>query len=213
MNLPPAIVDIHTHSIDRYPTAIVNVTPAEVDAIARRYPSAVLSTGLHPWDSDTVTDSDIAMLDAAAVSPSVVAIGETGLDSLRGAPLEQQIQLLVSHISLSETHSKPLIVHLVKHLDALLAVRRETSPTQPWIIHGFRGKPAQARSLLDAGCHLSLGTHFNPLTAAYIPDDRLFAETDDSTVAIDTVIASIAAARSTTAQHLTEILKTNISTL
>lgn len=210
MNVNGEILDIHTHRLSRISNAIVNLRPDEVVQAAAIHPQALFSTGIHPWNSGEATTNDIATLRMAARLPQVAAIGETGLDSLRGAPLDRQIELLRLHASLSETLGKPLIIHLVKHLDALLSEHRSLSPSQPWIIHGFRGKPTQARTLLNAGFLLSLGPRFNPETARYVPADRLLAETDDSTTDITDVIASIAAARNLPAVLLSETIARNI---
>ena len=40
----------------------------------------------------------------------VKAIGETGLDKLRGATIERQTELLIHHIALSEELHKPLCI-------------------------------------------------------------------------------------------------------
>lgn len=214
MNLPPDIIDIHTHHADRYRSAVVNVSPAEAAAlVAQLGEDARISTGIHPWESDHVTDSDLDRLAAAARLPMTVAIGETGLDAMRGAPLDRQTDLFAGHVTLSEELSKPLVIHLVKNLDTLLALRRSLSPSQPWIVHGFRGKPQQARSLVDAGCHISLGARFNPDTARLIPADRLLAETDESATDIDSVIAAIAAARNTDPTTLRHIIRANLARL
>ncbi len=72
-----------------------------------------------------------------------------------------------------------------------MALKKELKPTQPWIIHGFRGKPQQAGQLLRAGFNLSLGPNFNPETARVIPSDRLHIETDDSPVTLKAVASAV----------------------
>ncbi len=186
------IVDIHTHNLRAHPPAVISVEPDfDLD------PSHLYSVGIHPWHSDLVDTLTLQLLDLKAQAPNVVAIGETGLDTLRGAPLDRQAQLLQHHIELSERHVKPLVLHIVRAFNQIMALRRSISPSQPWIIHGFRGKPQLAMQLLGCGFHISLGERFNPATAAIIPDDRLHFETDESQLPIDTIASQILSHRNT----------------
>jgi TatD DNase family protein len=75
---------------------------------------------------------------------------------------------------------KPLVVHCVKALDLLLRLRRELRPAMPWMLHGFRGKPRQMESLLEAGCYVSFGLHHNEESLRLCPLQRLMLETDDA---------------------------------
>ena len=68
-----------------------------------------------------------------------------GSESLsRNEIIEAQTTLLTFHISISERLSKPLILHIVKAYPEIIALRKSLRPAQPWIIHGFRGKPQLA---------------------------------------------------------------------
>lgn len=170
------ITDVHTHHSGNL-SAIYNLT-SPVETV----PAGSVSVGLHPWDT-ALPDVETLMLainHRAVTDAAVVAIGETGLDNRHGAPLSRQEQLLVRHIHLSELTHKPLILHIVGAWSELLRLHRDMRPSVPWIIHGFRGKPALARQLLDAGMYLSLGRHYNPSTALIIPSDRLLLETDET---------------------------------
>ena len=82
-------------------------------------------------------------------------------------------------------------MHDVKAHDILIGMRRDLRPTQEWLIHGFRQKPAVAEMLMRAGFRLSIGAEFNPDTLSVIPRDQLLTETDDSSVSIEEVITKI----------------------
>jgi TatD DNase family protein len=185
-------LDIHTHNLSAGADAIICIAPGDIMRDDRSY-----SIGIHPW-TDSVTDDDIARLRDLAHNSNVVAIGETGLDKLKGPDLTAQEQLMRQHIAVSETVGKPLIIHSVRTIDRIIALYKELRPRMPWIIHGFRGKPQQARQLLALGFHLSLGEHFNADTAAIIPADRLHTETDTSTLPIATIRKRILAHSSPT---------------
>lgn len=180
--------DIHSHGAPAE-GRVVNVDPsAQCDL-----PSGPVSVGIHPWRADRADDEALARLDRWARLPETVAIGETGLDSLRGPSIDVQMPLLRRHALLAETVGKPLILHIVKRWDEIIALKKELKPNVKWIIHGFRGGAAQARRLVDAGFYLSIGEKFNPEAVRAIPADRLFTETDESTLPISEIAARLAA--------------------
>lgn len=177
--------DIHTHDKSRT-DAIINIYPHE-----SLIEGAYHSVGIHPWHTTDVNISTIEQLNTLATHPQVVAIGETGIDTLKGAPIEKQIEIFSHHVALSEQHQKPLIIHCVKAFNEIIALKKQLHPTMPWIIHGFRGKPQLASQLINQGFYISLGEHFNPQSATVIPTDRLLFETDESTLDINTIIEKI----------------------
>ena len=166
--------DVHTHRLDAGPAAIVNL-PEGADVPEEGY----FSAGVHPWNSGRPDTAELMEWAArVAEHPRVVAIGETGLDALRGAPMEEQERLFRAHAELSERVGKPLIIHAVRTLQRLIELRRELRPTQEWVIHGFRGKPQTAQSLLRAGFSLSYGARYNAESFALTPPGRRYRETD-----------------------------------
>ncbi len=55
---------------------------------------------------------------------------------------------------------------------------RRISPSQEWIIHGFRGKPERLKALLKTGFSISPGPGAPEDIVALIPPERLYRETD-----------------------------------
>lgn len=207
MNQTP-VTDIHTHA-DRGPGALLCVDPSVSEAV----PSVPYAVGVHPWRAGMIAGSAHA-LERMATAPGCLAVGETGLDRRRGPTLDCQIQAMLIHVALSERLGKPLILHCVGCAAEILALHRELRPSQPWIIHGFRGKPQLARQLLDRGLYLSLGSRFNAATARLIPDDCLLIETDDDPSAdISQVAAAIAPLRETTPEAVLSLTAANTARL
>lgn len=106
-----------------------------------------------------------------------------------------QEEVFLQHIALSERLGKPLIIHCVKALDRLLRLRREQNPTMPWMFHGFRGKPQQLRSLLDAGFYVGFGFRHNTESLRLCPLERLLLESDDEQNPISFLYNKVAAER------------------
>lgn len=171
------ICDIHTHQHPEKPgTGIVQLTPDYFKPQAGHY----YSVGLHPWDIDNNWPILMAKLGVMALHPQVVMIGEAGIDKKNGrAPLTQQIEVFRQHVRLSELTHKPLIIHCVKAVDELIALRKETRATLPWVLHGFRGGAEQAQQLHRTGILVSIGEHYNEQLIHTLPASNLLLESDD----------------------------------
>lgn len=182
--------DFHTHTIP------ADDTVAAVDGRD--------TWGIHPWQAD----AEMAVPDRL----DVLAIGECGLDALRGPSLQRQEEVFARQIALSEQLSLPLVIHCVKALDRLLALRRQSHARQPWLFHGFRGKPQQLRSLLDAGFFVSFGFLYNAESLRLCPSDRLCLETDTTPRPISELYGKVAAERGYTLEQLCTEMAANYRT-
>ena len=191
------LYDIHTHQIlledndDPYHSCILDVYPLEFEVAKVTYKRHSFSCGIHPWYSED-SEPQLNYLFEIATDSRIIAIGETGLDKLKGPAFNIQIPVFMSHIELSEQLGKPLIVHAVKAWEQLYHIRKETKPTQPWIIHGFRGNPQIAQQMVRAGYMFSIGDKFNVESLSFIPKESLFCETDESEIDIRDVYQQVA---------------------
>lgn len=165
------VSDAHTHILKH--DAVVNRFPGEPMP-----PGYIYSVGIHPWHVAEATPYQWQLLETLAARPDVVAIGETGIDTLCPTPLSIQTDAFRRHATLSENLSKPLIIHDVRAHQQILDLHSHLRPTQPWVLHGFRGKPQLAEMFLRRGFYISLGPIHNANTAAIIPTDHLLHETD-----------------------------------
>lgn len=195
-------IDIHTHNS----TAANAIFNSGKEYIAGRN----ISMGIHPWDIDSNWECEFVTIAEFAKAENVVAIGECGFDTLKSpVPIELQEEVFRSHALLAEETGKPLIIHCVKAFDRIIALHKELSPKQTWIIHGFRGKPQMAKQLIRAGFHISLGEKFNAESARAIPTEQLFIESDESCCTIADIYAAIAAAKGVSAEDLARQLSIN----
>jgi TatD DNase family protein len=186
-------VDIHTHSfIPATDPAIRNLTFDMAGTIAASDEKGFFSAGIHPWQAGEYSAELFKKITAWTADSRFVAIGECGLDKHSKSPLEIQATVFEQHILLSERLQKPLIIHCVGCFNELFAFKKKMNPRQLWIIHGFRGKPELAGQALKAGCALSFGEYFNPGSVRLTPTDRLYIETDESTVPVSEIYHSIA---------------------
>ena len=173
------LYDIHTHHTilenkDGYEIkSLVNVYPFDFGEVRASNSDLCFSCGVHPWYSMD-SKSQLSELDKVVKEDVVVAIGETGLDKLKGAPLEMQERIFRHHILLSEKYQKPLIIHCVKAWDELIAIYKATKPLMPWVIHAYRGNPQQAQQLIALGFRFSIGEKYNEDAVRRIPSSSLF---------------------------------------
>lgn len=186
------LLDLHSHRDAPYPAGIISTDIRKLPSVAGEQ---LYSVGFHPWNlsSSGLSENEITQLEIAAARPDVVGIGECGLDMLRPGlpPLALQMLALRIHVRISEEIGKPLILHCVKAHDILIGLRKEYQPSQPWIIHGFRGKPAILRMLVNAGIGISYGERYNPESVIATPVEKLYAETDGSLLPITEIIGNL----------------------
>lgn len=194
--------DIHTHRFtDSAPEEVLLSCPVLKKEIPAE--AVYVSAEIHPWHLTAENLScQIERMENMLSDSRVLALGEVGLDKLTECPYPIQIKAFEEIVSISEAYGKPLIIHCVKSVDELIAIRKKMRPALPWIMHGFRGKPQQADSLLRHGFYLSFGEHYNSQVMKEIPIERLFLETDESNVPIDELYNRAAAIRHISAEEL-----------
>lgn len=201
-----SILDFHTHRLDAT-GALIAVDPRRFDP----QPGKWYSVGFHPWDNvENLTNSNFDLLEQCARHPQVLAVGETGMDRLRGADLMKQEAAFVRHLQLARELGKPVVVHNVRATREILDARHRAGLDDiTLVIHGIRGNAHVARTLLDAGCYLSFGLRFNAKALQATPPDRLLIETDDSDVPITDVATQVARTLTLTATEIMRLVTSN----
>lgn len=211
--------DIHTHlgpllgnesacpQRDSRQECLVSLSPAEYES----YKGGCCSVGIHPW---CVLPDNRVMLDRLsyiAHDDRVRAIGECGLDTLKGlADFNTQREVFISQIELSELVRKPMVLHVVRQYDAVLSLRKSMKPQQDWMVHGFRGGAIQAMQLMEKGLLISVGMNSRDDAVAAIPDEKLFVETDGK-FTMDETVKRIAAVRNVPEHYVETIVLRNAS--
>jgi TatD DNase family protein len=154
-------------------------------------PRVYAAVALHPTRANALTDAARAELEALALHPRVVAIGETGLDLYWPGRLEGcaepavQKEAFAWHIDLAKRTGKPLMIHnRDADADVLDVLAAEGAPDTV-IFHCFSSGPAMARACIEAGWYLSLSGTVSFKNAAdlreaavLIPENQLLVETD-----------------------------------
>jgi TatD DNase family protein len=212
-------IDIHTHhGLPDRPDVISIKNILMQDA--RNYASGqgFRSLGLHPWESDTVS-LDTQLFEEIIARPEMIAIGECGLDRLRGADMKKQTGLFIRQALIAEARHKPLFIHCVRAWQEIIALKADLLPAVPWMIHGYRGKARVARQLLDNGFYLSFGENIlwmNPVLTGIVnetPVDRLFLETDEGSRTIELIYQAAAKIKNLSLIKLQQCMAKNFETV
>ena len=128
----------------------------------------------------------------------VFAVGECGLDRLKGPNIAFQSTVFEAHIRLAESVSKPIVIHCVKAFNDIIAIKKRLKPQIPLIIHGFNQNQTILAELIKNDFHISIGAkvvHLNSRAAVAVksmPIERFFLETDDIEMDIITVYEKVA---------------------
>jgi len=148
--------------------------------------------GIHPSDCASWTSETRAEIAALTAHPAVIAIGEIGLDTYRGATnLEEQERVCRDQVALAREAGLPVVLHCRPSdntdfiVDTLLDWLIADHAADGAIWHCFGGDLAQATRIASSGGFFGFD---GPLTykkneslrtiAATVPRERLLLETD-----------------------------------
>ena len=179
--------DIHTH-LEGQPDSIFQAGEARIEV------GIPVSVGILPWELAPNWEAvfEKIKLDAAQ-NRHVLAIGEAGFDRLKGPDISLQKAALYAQASLAAQLEIPLILHCVKGHDLLMEYLKSTKNPPAILWHGWNQKPELARQLLPFPVFFSFGKQLHQPSSNAVqwltqcPLDRVFFETDDSGVEIDSI--------------------------
>ncbi|MBQ4528167.1 MAG: TatD family hydrolase [Clostridia bacterium] len=153
--------------------------------LSEKYDLIYAAAGVHPHDTDPLTEKDMETLKSLCSHKNVVALGEIGLDYYYdNSKRENQRKWFDRQLSLAEEIDIPVTIHtrdaMADTIDILKAHKEAKG-----IIHCYSGSVESAKILLGLGYYISFA---GPLTfknastalevAKYVPKDRMLIETD-----------------------------------
>lgn len=164
-----------------------------VQRLAHRHRDSY-ALGIHPLYTPQAEEADLERLaqalQVAHPDPRLVAVGEIGLDGfVPGLDMARQQQFYRAQLRLARQFELPVILHVRRSADALLAALRSIggSGAGAWrgIAHAFNGSFQQAEAFLHLGFKLGFGgalTYDRALQlrrlATELPLESLVLETD-----------------------------------
>jgi TatD DNase family protein len=152
-------------------------------AIAAREDGVFAALGVHPHQASGPEAERLEALRELLGHPRAVAVGETGLDTVRDyATPAEQLSLFEAHLLLAEELGKPVVIHNREADESVARALAEFAGTV--VLHCF-SSPGLLPVALERGYYVSFaGNVTYPRAAALhdaatrVPTDRLLAETD-----------------------------------
>jgi TatD DNase family protein len=203
-------------------------------AVCARRESVRCVIGVHPNNCGQSQESDLDLLRPLALAPSVIALGEMGLD-YHYEPIDRprQAMFFQRQLELAKERDLPVVIHCREAVEDTLAILKDF-PGVRGVFHCFTGRLSEAKRILDAGYYLGFT---GPVTfkksdelrevARMTPADRLLVETDSPYLSPEPmrgqkvnepalvmhVAARIAAERKISVKELDEMTTANASRL
>lgn len=112
--------------------------------------------GLHPMYLRHHTEAHLDELSQHIQNSPVIALGEIGLDYfVKDVDHNKQQELFESQLQLAQSASLPILLHVRKAHDQVLATLRRNPFNQGGIVHAFNGSLQQAGQYIDMGFKIS----------------------------------------------------------
>ena len=164
----------------------------EVLELSAQYPGRIFpAMGIHPTRSIFEKWSDRHKLDAYAKAPSVISIGEIGLDYHYKREEQHRLKQhiwFIYQLNQAWKLKLPVILHVRDaHKDALRILKWHPARKLGGVIHCFYGSKEIAQQYLKLGYHIGIGGSVLQLeerakdlweAIGCIPLDRILVETD-----------------------------------
>ncbi len=156
-------------------------------ALAEKYDFIYAAAGVHPSDTDHMTEADMDCLRSTARCDKVVAIGEIGLDyHYPDIDKASQKKWFQRQLALAEEMKLPVVIHSRDAAQDTLAIMQENHAERiGGVIHCFSYGWEMAKIYLDMGFYLGIGGVLTFKNAKKLkevvqraPIDRLVLETD-----------------------------------
>lgn len=175
-------LDFHTHYLDRLDNSnITEIVSLHFDDMKDHH---YFTIGFHPWKTlQKISNEEKQIFIEKLNKDQCLAMGEMGLDNLKGPDMSLQMDILRSQLEIAQELDLPVIIHCVKAYDQLLQIKKEFPLIKNWCIHGYARHAILANQLIKQGFYISL----MPVTTINdkyikllqsIPLDKLFLETD-----------------------------------
>ena len=181
-------------------------------------PVGYYSMGLHPWYITTETfDKELEQLKQSSKNHHVLAIGECGLDKVCATDFALQQKAFAAQIEWANHIKKPLIIHCVRAYAEVQQLLQQQHNTVPVVFNCFNKYEKFAKQLIDKCYYLSFGKVLQQPAMQQViqklPADKIFLETDDATVEIETIYAWAAQALQIDILSLSLQIKKNAATV
>lgn len=157
-----------------------------LEAVCRTDPLLLPAPGYHPIYLERFEPAQLAQLEQVIERLRPPAIGEIGLDYfIEGLDRGGQQRLFEAQLRIAKAVRLPVLLHVRKAHDQVLATLRRLHFAEGGIAHAFNGSEQQARQFIDLGFKLGFGGVMSferarkiRQLAATLPAEAIVLETD-----------------------------------
>lgn len=158
--------------------------------LAKHYPWIFNAAATTPHDVSKEGEELFPIMEQAARSGALVAVGETGLDYYyEHSDREMQKDFLRRYLRLAKECDLPVVIHCREAFRDFFEILDKEYTSQgkhlPGVLHCFTGTPEEARQVIDRGWYLSLSgivtfkkSEILKEVARFVPLEQLLIETD-----------------------------------
>lgn len=163
---------------------LVSAMVEDFDKIAemiREYPDKLVGAfGVHPWYWQDGAPIE-TLKEMLRAFPNAL-IGEIGVDALKEPVSDGQHQLFSKQLAVAWTFNRPVIVHVAKAFEGLMAHEAELKEVK-YVHHAFVKNPELLKFINKTGGYFGLGSLFLRQEKArelweQMPKDKILFETD-----------------------------------
>ena len=123
------------------PGTDVETSRAAIELAQQHAGRIFAGVGTHPHDASTLTSEALAEQRTLAQQPSIVAIGEIGLDFYRNlSPRDVQRDALVAQVTLARELDLPVILHNRESHEEMISLLRAHAAGVRGVFHCFIGR-------------------------------------------------------------------------
>lgn len=176
-----------------------------------------VSLSAHPWSEapfilNDFLDAYYRLINCPEIT--LVAIGEVGIDRLKGKPISEQKTVFKTLSDFANQNKLPIIIHCVKSFEDILQSLSEVGFSQACMFHDFNGNEQMISRLISHGYYIGFGKSlYRPNSKIYksiqnIPLCNVLLETDDLEISIEGIYQKFAKCREVPISELkTQVLK------
>ena len=155
--------------------------------LTERYSFIYGAVGVHPSETDALTERDMELLKSYTARPKIVAVGEIGLDyHYPNTNRELQQHWFVRQLALAREVHLPVVIHSRDAANDTMQIMREQHCEEiGGVIHCFSYSKELALQYVDMGFYIGVGgvitfANAKKLTEAVmaVPLERIVLETD-----------------------------------
>lgn len=173
-------------------TTIVNISSDmesvhETVELTKKYPFMYGAVGVHPCDTENLTEKDLEIIRQASREEKIVAIGEIGLDYYWDEP-DRSIQKkwFEAQMELAREEKLPVVIHSRDAAQDTVEMMKALKAEEiGGVVHCYSYSKEMVKTFLDMGFYIGVGgvvtfKNAKKLKEAveYVPMDRIVLETD-----------------------------------